>query len=242
MAVQVNRITHLEAEQARDVVIVIDVIRAFTVAAYAFAGGVRRIWLVRTVEEAHILRERELDALLAGEIGGRLIPGFNFYNSPTLIAAADVRNRLLIQRTGAGTQGAVKARQASYLLICSLTNARATAAYARTLATANNSLITILPTATFERNEPRNEDDICAEYLEALLLNPAQAPDVLLDGIAYLHSTNRFQGFREGDFDFPVKDIPAILVADCFSFAMAGKHQQWQGITYVDVERVDIAL
>ncbi len=92
--------------EARGVVIVIDVIRAFTVAAYAFAGGAARLWLVSAVDEAFALREREPGALLAGEVGGRLIPGFDFNNSPSLMAATEVHGRLLIQRTGAGTQGA----------------------------------------------------------------------------------------------------------------------------------------
>ena len=242
MPLQVQRITHLEAAQARGVVIVIDVIRAFTVAAYAFAGGLRRIWLVRTIEEAQGLREREPTALLAGEVGGRLIPSFDFNNSPSFIAAADVRGRLLIQRTGAGTQGAVKVVNAEHVLIGSLTNARATATYARQLAEASDGLITILPTATIERGEPRNEDDICAEYLEALLLHPDHASDVLQEGIAYLHAIDRFQSFQQDDTDVPATDIPAILASDCFSFAMVGTHQHWQNVTYVDVERVDVPL
>lgn len=242
MRLTINRITHREAAQARGVVIVIDVIRAFTVAAYAFAGGTRRIWLVRTIEEAQALREREPNALLAGEVGGRLIPGFDFNNSPSRMSAADVRGRLLIQRTGAGTQGAVKVVNAEHILICSLTNARATATYARQLAEASAGLITILPTATLERGEPRNEDDICAEYLEALLLTPTNAPKVLTEGIAYLHAIERFKWFEQDDFDVPVADVPAVLATDCFTFAMVGAHRQWQNVTYVDVERMDVAV
>jgi hypothetical protein len=68
----IHHISREQAEQAEGIVVVIDVIRAFTVAAYAFAGGAQRLWLVRTVEEALALREREPGALLAGEIGGRI--------------------------------------------------------------------------------------------------------------------------------------------------------------------------
>jgi 2-phosphosulfolactate phosphatase len=112
------------------VVIVIDVIRAFSVAAYALAGGSEELWLVRTVEEALTMRERAPHALLIGEVGGRLIHGFDCNNSPARMAAMDVRGRLLIQRTGAGTQGAVGATGATHLLVCALVNARATAAVA----------------------------------------------------------------------------------------------------------------
>ncbi|HEX5545811.1 MAG TPA: 2-phosphosulfolactate phosphatase, partial [Ktedonobacterales bacterium] len=72
----VVRIHGINAEQARGVVVVIDVLRAFTVSAYALAGGARELLLVRGVEEALTLRdEAHPDALLAGEVGGRLIPG-----------------------------------------------------------------------------------------------------------------------------------------------------------------------
>src|SRR5579884_2761892 len=171
---QIRKISRVEATSARGVVIVIDVLRAFSVAAYAFAGGARSIWLVRAVEEALALRERVPEALLAGEVGGRLIPGFDFNNSPSRMAVADVRDRLLIQRTGAGTQGAVNARQADALLVCSLTNARATAVYARTCAETvgeageRAGLITLFPTERVE-GLARNEDHVCADYLEALL-------------------------------------------------------------------------
>src|SRR5690348_182809 len=120
-----------DASQARGIVIVIDVIRAFTVAGYAIAGGARGIWLVRTIEDAQALRQRETQALLNGEVGGRLIPGFDLNNSPSLMAKTNVQERQLIQRTGAGTQGAVNAANATYTLLCAYTNARATATYAR---------------------------------------------------------------------------------------------------------------
>jgi len=80
---QIKRVDLMAAAQARGVVIVIDVIRAFTVAGYAFEGGARGLWLVRQVEEALALREREPGALLAGEVDGRLIPGFDHNNSPS---------------------------------------------------------------------------------------------------------------------------------------------------------------
>src|ERR1700686_2509811 len=101
----IRRIYLLRAAEARGIVIVIDVIRAFTVAAYACAGGARRLWLVRSTDEAFALRQQETWALLAGEIAGRLIPGFDLNNSPSLMAATNVQGRTIIQRTGAGTQG-----------------------------------------------------------------------------------------------------------------------------------------
>lgn len=216
--------------------------RAFSVAAYAFAGGVQRMLLVRTVEEAHALRSHIPHALLVGEVDGRLIPGFDFNNSPSLIAATNVRGCSLIQRTGAGTQGAVNAINASHILLSSLTNAQAAAIYARTLAASSEGIITLLPTATSGKDLYRNEDDVCADYIEALLREPLKAPGVLAEGINYLHAIDRFQLFEPGSFDFPISDIPMILAADCFDFAMVGTRHRWQDIDYVEVQRVDVSL
>lgn len=235
----IRRVSHSRALEARGVVVVIDVIRAFSVAAYAFAGGAQSLWLVRTVEEAQALREREPKALLIGEVGGRLIEGFDFNNSPSHMAVADVKGRLLIQRTGAGTRGAVAVENATHILLCSLTNAQATAMYARKLAEAAEGIVTLFPTAFLEEMTPSNEDSICADYIEALLLGRNDAAMVLADGIAYLHTTDRFAGFEPGSGDFPAEDVPAVLAADCFDFAMVGKRQQWRDITYVEAHRVD---
>ena len=225
--------------EARGVVIVIDVIRAFTVAAYAFAGGADRLWLVSTVDEAFALREREPRAQLAGEVGGRLIPGFDFNNSPSLMAAADVQGQLLIQRTGAGTQGATRAVNATHLLVCSLVNAQATALYARKLAIATGKLITLLPTFSGWEVNVASEDEICADYLAALLGEREDAADILINGIAQLRTLGRFAQWEQGDQDFPFGDIEKILDANRFDFALVGTHKQWNGIAYVEVERRD---
>jgi 2-phosphosulfolactate phosphatase len=235
----IARIEQQDAKEARGIVIVIDVIRAFTVASYAFAGGAKSIWLVRTVEEAQALRQRDPQALLAGEIGGRLIPGFDFNNSPVLIASANIVGRQLIQRTGAGTQGAVGASNATYTLLCALTNASATAAYARTLAAQTGLPITLLPTNNQHPRE-RNEDHFCADYLEALLTDSPYASEVLNKSIHTLRTTNRFIGWAAGDFNFPIEDIPAILAANHFSFAMLGTREEWEGVTHIDARRVDL--
>jgi 2-phosphosulfolactate phosphatase len=238
---EIQRVHRTAAAQARGVVIVIDVIRAFSVAAYAFAGGARALWLVREVKEALALRQREPAALLAGEVGGRLIPGFDFNNSPAQMAEADVQGRLLIQRTGAGTQGAVGAINANHLLLCSLVNARATAAYARQLAVTTNGLLTLMPTETPGVDGAQyQEDHLCADYLEALLDERGNARDVLADGIRQLGASERLTVFERGSADFPFEDIAAVLDADRFHFAMVGAREHWNGIPYIHVQRQDV--
>lgn len=239
--IEIRRLNFPRVAEAQDITIVIDVIRAFTVAAYAFAGDASRLWLVRTTDEAFALRRREPGALLAGE-NGRLIPGFDFNNSPAHMAKADVTGRLLIQRTGAGTQGAVNASHSQHLLLCSLVNAKATAQYAYALATETGELITLLPTGKPDEAFPLTEDDFCADYLEALITGRNDARQVLADRIARLR-LGRFTEWQQGnEQDFPVEDIEKVLDADRFRFAMVGIRQEWDGITYVEVKRVDVSV
>lgn len=235
---RIHRVYREQDEQAEGIVIVIDVIRAFTVAAYSFGGGASGLWLVRTVEEALALRKRDPDALLAGEINGRLIPGFDLNNSPSMMAQADVRGRRIIQRTGAGTQGAVGARNATHLLIATLANARATAHYAAQLSQTSGLPITFFPTASSTALITRNEDDYCADYMEAILTGSETSMDLLNERIARLYEADRFSHWGEGkDEDFPADDLEKILAADRFDFVMVGQRKEEAGITYVEVTR-----
>lgn len=242
-ATLIRRVYRGQEERAEGIVIVIDVIRAFTVAAYAFAGGASDLWLVRTVEEALALRERAPGALLAGEIGGRLIPGFDLNNSPHKMALADVRGRRIIQRTGAGTQGAVGARNATHLLAASLANARATARYVAHLSRESGLPITFLPTESSSGNILRNEDKYCADYIEALIQRPETAPELLQDRVARLRAEGRFSHWGESkDEDFPAGDLEKILAVDRFNFVMRGQRRQYKDFAYVEVEKQEIAL
>ncbi len=198
---------------ARGLTVVIDVLRAFTTAAYAFAGGARDIVLVSTVEEAFAVRERFPDALLMGEVRGRLIPGFDLNNSPTYMQRANVAGRRLVQRTGAGTQGVVLAMEAEERVLASLVVAQATAAYVQSRAPRQVSLLATNPVGS-----PYNEDDACGDYLAALLRG--EPPDVA----ATLARVRESADAREltdslGD-DFPPTDLDLALALDRFSFAM----------------------
>src|SRR5688500_9334464 len=109
-------------------VVVVDVIRAFTTAAYAFASGAHQIYLVDTVEEALRFKTEHAGVLAMGEDHGRRPEGFDLSNSPVAVSRADLDARTLVQRTSAGTRGVVAARAAGRLWCASLVCASATAA------------------------------------------------------------------------------------------------------------------
>jgi len=162
------------APAARGHVVVIDVIRAFTTAAFAFEAGAERIVLVSQVEDALALRRRFAGCVLVGEIGGRPIPGFDFGNSPhdveTAGRAAFV-GRTVVHRTGNGTQGVVAAARADAVYLGSLVVASATA---RLLVRRNADPVTLLAMGSASGADGR-EDVACRTYLADVLAG--RAPD-----------------------------------------------------------------
>src|SRR4030095_9656433 len=105
--------TNLETcHEATGIVVVIDVIRAFTNAPFAFSRGVQEIYPVSTVEEALKFKAKTPNSLSCGEVGGIAPEGFDFGNSPTQTKMLDLKGKILVQRTGVGTQGIVKSVKA----------------------------------------------------------------------------------------------------------------------------------
>lgn len=202
--------------------VVIDVIRAFTTAAYAFDRGAQTIFLTDTPESAFDLRIRFPGALLMGEIDGLPIAGFDFGNSPSLLASIDLSGRNLIQRTSAGTQGMVRSVNAQHLLAGSFVCAQATADYIQRLSAEQVTFVITGARPGTNFNHPfsggGDEDAACADYIEATLLGQALDPMPFLRrvrnspaGIALASST------REG---IPPDDLEWCLALDRFNFAM----------------------
>src|SRR5690349_20082319 len=108
--VRIERATNDTCGDATGAVVAIDVLRAFTTAAFAFAAGAREILLVSTVAEALALRERFPGSFIMGEVDGLPVDGFDFSNSPGDQLGRDFGGARFIQRTSAGTQGVVCSR------------------------------------------------------------------------------------------------------------------------------------
>lgn len=147
---------------ASGLVVVIDVIRAFSNAAYAFQAGAESITLVSGVEEALALKAAMPGSLAIGEVGGLPPAGFDFGNSPTEIVQQDLRGRHLIQRTGAGTQGVVRCVNAEQLFAASFAVAGATV---RAIQKLSPPQVTFVITG----RGFGDEDLSCAEYIAACL-------------------------------------------------------------------------
>lgn len=151
-------------------VIVIDVLRAFTTAAVAFDRGATSITLVADADEALALGRAEPGAVVMGEVGGAPVDGFDLGNSPVDAASFDFRGRRVVQRTSAGTQGVVAARVADVLLCGSLVVAGATARLVRSQYAHLARTYVITGRHNDEQGSNDGGDDLAvAEYLEALI-------------------------------------------------------------------------
>src|SRR5438067_2491501 len=119
-----------ELSDVPPVAVVIDVMRAFTVAAWAFNQGAEKIVLAESLDEALALKARHPG--WAALKDGPLAPGFDAVNSPGLLRSLDLGGRTVIQKTTSGTVGALAVREASLVLCASFVVAEATAQFLRT--------------------------------------------------------------------------------------------------------------
>ena len=198
-----------------DTVVVIDVLRSFTTAAVALAGGARAIYPVEGVAAATALLARIVNPLSVGAVGGGdPVPGFDFGNSPSHLAQADLAGRDVVLTTAAGVRGLQRFRQSRRLYAASLVCAAATA---RAISAAGAREVCFVITGEWvDRNG--DEDIACADYIEALLCGERPAPEPFA------------QRVRESDFGrrfvagtwphLPLADLDLAADADRFDFAL----------------------
>lgn len=199
---------------AAGTVVVIDVLRASTTACYAFLAGAAEIVLASTVDEAFALRERVPGALTMGEVDGHPIEGFDLGNSPWRLAEHDLRGRILIHRTTAGTQGAIRAVGARRLLGACLCNLSSTVAALRGLPAAE---ITLLTTGVGPGGWG-DEDAACADAIEDLLAG--RAPDFVGIERRVRRSRSGMHFNDPASEAFPVQDLELALAIDSFPHAL----------------------
>ena len=122
----------LPAEQLRvSACVVIDVIRATSTIVTALAHGARGVQPVASVADAFALKERNPEALLAGERGGQALPGFDLGNSPEDFTTERVQGKRIILTTTNGTQALAACQGARAVVTASLLNLEAVAARLR---------------------------------------------------------------------------------------------------------------
>ena len=182
-------------------------------------------------EIAYRYKQDHPDAVLVGERLGRILPGFDFGNSPSQIDGTDLTGRTVIHTTSAGTQGIANAVHADEILGGSLVNAAAIARYIRRKNPAQVSLVCMGLNALRQTEE----DNLCAAYIKCLLEGGAMdlAPE-----IPVLQRTSGAKFFDPAQQDvFPEPDFWLSTQADRFDFVLRLK----RGADGLDeMERIDV--
>jgi 2-phosphosulfolactate phosphatase len=222
------------AGQAEGLVVIIDVMRAFTSAAFMMHLGAHRIILLAE-PEAVLQLKRDRGFLAVGEVGGKTVPGFDLGNSPSRILAAGrdlFSGRVVALRTSAGVTGAVAAgrharsggHSANGLILGSYVTARATARYIHQLSPAPEAISLVAMGDAGTQVTP--DDEACADYLEHLLTGRAYDHVTALRRIVEHECTQKF--LRADQAHFPPSDPVYCLQRDLFDFVLVAKLEDGQ--------------
>jgi 2-phosphosulfolactate phosphatase len=203
------------ARHASGLTAVIDVFRAFSLEAWLFARGAELIYAVGSEETARRMKAENPKALLIGERGGRILPGFDYGNSPFQTANAPLEGRTVIHTTSAGTQGLAAASGAQGLIAASLVTAAASARYIAQQAPAVVSLVAMGLSGI--RSVP--EDLLCARYIRSLL--EGRSLDMKQE-LTALRNTSEGRKFFNPDTQdvFPKEDFELCTAVDRFNFVV----------------------
>jgi len=202
-----------ELAEAPSVAVVVDVMRAFTVAAWAFARGAEKVVLAGTLDEALALKAGHPDWVTLKD--GPPAPGFDAVNSPGMLRSADLGGRTVVQKTTYGTAGALAAREASLVLCASFVVAEATARFLRARASGS---ITFVVTG---EDGQADEDLACAQYIARRAAGAAtDAASFLGRAEASRAAARLAQDARRGFPGVHPDDVTLCLELDRFPFAM----------------------
>lgn len=228
---QIERATIDDCQDAADLAVVIDVLRAFTTAAYIFNRGAEKIIVVSEVDEAVLLKKENPEFLIVGEVDGIQVPGFDFGNSPSEIEKNDLQGKTIVQRTTAGTQGVIRAVHAKTILTAALTNISATVNLIKAL---DPNSVTLIQTGLFSEGGWGDEDVACADVIETMLLGEEVNWETIKSRVRSSRSGSRYDGTHAA---FPPSDLEAALQIDRFNYGMLVKKRQGLNIlTKVDMD------
>jgi 2-phosphosulfolactate phosphatase len=220
--------------QLEGVIVVIDVLRAFSTAAYAFYAGARAMVVAHSIDEIETLRGWHAPCVTVGaHAGGKPVPGLDHGNSPASVAALDLTGVTVIEYTAGGVRGLIDCEHAPAVLAASLVCARATADYIRRL---QPDKVTLVITGLWTDRDG-DEDHACADLIEAHLSGE-------LPWLEDYERRVRLSDFgrRFGDPAYPHlsrADLELCAVADRFDFAMPMR-RSGQGLVIEPVALADM--
>lgn len=154
------------AESASGLAVVIDVFRASTQIVTLLRYGARAVVPTNTLSDARELARQHPQWILAGEREGKAPSGFMLGNSPAQSASFDVRGKIFILSTSAGTPGLVAASaRCDTVLVGALANITSVVKAIDDLAPQVVTLVAMGKAGI----RPTPEDEVTADYFEDLL-------------------------------------------------------------------------
>lgn len=195
--------------------VVIDVFRAFTVAAVVLSKGARQIIMVDSIADAIRLRNEGLGDVCIGERNSQKPVDFNFGNSPAQLMAVNLTGKSVIQTTSNGTAGVSAAKGATTVYAASLVNAEATV---QAILGRAPPVVTLLAMGRSGGSIRTDEDEICALYLRSRLEGRTPDKESLKRLLLSMVPPVRQELFLQKDYD--AKDRTLALDVDSIPIAM----------------------
>jgi 2-phosphosulfolactate phosphatase len=211
------------AREARGLVVIIDVFRAFSCEPLFFHFGAKKVILEADPAKAKQLKGQNPEFILVGEVNEVPIEGADLGNSPSEIVLkgqAYFKDKVVVHRTTSGVTGASDALdKADEVLLGSFPMA---GAIAKHIKRAKPDLVTLV--AMGERAKRKApEDEACADYLEHLLTGKAYDPVNTLKEVIFQPTAQKFiQGKKEY---LPREDPIFCLKQDLFDFVLGVKRE-----------------
>ena len=196
------------AKKATDLVIIIDIFRAATVAAFILDKEARYIIPVSTKEEALILKKQNINYVLVGEESGYKIPGFDFGNSPSELKHANLKNKIIVHRSSFGTQGILAVQKANRIIFGSFTVLTAIINYLKKNNIKQLSLVAM--------DGKGSEDEMFSDFVIAKLEGNMSDINLVKKVLLKHKGVERFLDSKQPEF--PKEDFDLCLSLNLFNF------------------------
>lgn len=221
-----------DAKFATGLAVIIDVFRAFTVEPYLIRNGAKKIIPVGDMQIAYEYKKKDNNYILIGERNGIKLPGFDYGNSPSQIENIDFTGKTIVHTTSCGTQGIVRAINAKEIITGSLVNAHSIVRYIEK----NNIDEVSLVALAGPKEQPFDEDMLCAKYIKGMLENKFLSN--YDEEIEKLKTTSGSRFFNKSNQnDFPEKDFYLCTEVNKFNFILKVKKDLENNLY---IEKIDV--
>lgn len=195
--IRIHQSHNIKKSDNNSIIVVIDVLRAFSVTSAALECGVRNIYLLSTPEEAFSARMDIEQSVIAGELDGIKVQGFDHGNSPTEIINSKLKGKNLILRTTNGVMTVSNVIKKGEVLCASFRNALNTVKYIKGKLSQDSIDIELIATD----RKGSDEDLACAEMIAEMIKSDSQVtPDQYLVRAQNSQNAHKYHDLAQPNF------------------------------------------